>query len=153
MATSAFSAQPYYLMVRLDLPPKGGVRPRVSGRQTYMPKSYTDWTAAATTSFRAASRRRAWEGPIGLRIKAFHKWPKSGPSVNSRWHTGTPDVDNLAKPVMDALQKAEVIPDDKFVVDLQVEALRTRLAPCVWVQVWEIVDDGEIVDEYFEGGI
>ncbi len=149
MATSAFSAQPYYLVAWLNLPPKGGVRPRVSGRRAYMPKSYTDWTEAAAVTFRAARRRCAWEGPIGVKIKAFHKWPKSGPSVNSRWHIATPDVDNLAKPVLDALQSAEVIPDDKFVVDLQVQALRTRLIPCVWVHVWEITDD----DEYYEGGI
>lgn len=88
-----------------------------------------------------------WEpyaGPVEIRIVLQYKRPMSRPTAE--WKDSTPDWDNLAKPVQDALTKL-VFPDDKTVVigrTAKVYGDEDR----VTVQV-RTVDGKDVLDDWF----
>jgi len=105
-------------------------RPRSSVRggrvHTYTPARTANWEQAARLEVRAAwGNLPPCADPVEVHIVAVFKRPKA-----MQWKTrptpmvpkpNGPDADNVAKAVLDAMQGAEVIADDRQVVRLVVE--------------------------------
>lgn len=115
----------------LNLEPKAKGRPRVSFRggyaRAYTPAATARWEKAAAILLQAQWRREALAEPVAVHIDAIVKRPgrlhrKKDPDGLLISPT-FPDADNVAKAVLDAMQKAGVLKDDKFVVDLRVRNL------------------------------
>lgn len=88
------------------------------GRQRYMPQRYRDWLEQAAWTLKAE-----WEGPTwteGVRVEAqvledavrvvVQEWPTERGKLQG-------DIDNYGKSVLDSLQYARVIGDDRQVQD------------------------------------
>ena len=113
-------------------------RPRFNGKFAYMPKTYNDYQKMLVALIQEKGIEKGEYKRIHL---IFHfEYPKSTPKYKRI--DGLPllnkfDADNLAKGVMDALQKAEVIEDDRQFYDLRVEKYRTTETNKIYVKLWE----------------
>lgn len=112
--------------------PVGKGRPKFTtiggfGR-AYTPAKTATWERRAASTMRAAwGGAPALDEPTEVVVLAFCKRPqrlcrKKDPD-GPLWRMSLPDSDNVAKAVLDALQKAGVVSDDKVVVDLRVLSL------------------------------
>lgn len=127
-------------MKRLDFSvfgdPKGQPRARacIRGRHAgmYDPGTADAWKFAVRAAAIEAAGK-GWtpiEGPVRLKLMFWFRRPKAhfnskGEKKDSApvWSVGKPDLDNLAKAVMDALTNAGVWLDDKQVASLEIEKL------------------------------
>jgi len=113
-------------------------RPRFNGKFAYMPKPYEDYQKMLVQLLKEKGIEKGNYCRIHL---VFHfAYPKSTPKYKRI--DGLPlrnkfDTDNLAKGVMDALQKAEVIEDDRQLYCLRVEKFRTTETDKIFVKLWE----------------
>ena len=125
----------------------GKGRPRFtrSGRP-YTPKATRDYEAAIREAFENAPGRppEPFSGPIAVCINTHRQLPKSTPkSVYSEQDTHKPDIDNVAKIVLDALNGV-AWEDDAQVVSLKVLKLnRTRSPERLSVSITELDRLGE----------
>lgn len=118
---------------RLDLEPIGQPRPRArvislgGGRttaQVYNPKGgeHAEWKRSAVVLLRAAYHGPPIVGPSRLQVLAVFSLPKGEHRKRSvtprRWHTATPDFDNVLKIVTDAAVEAGWMPDDRQVCEV-----------------------------------
>jgi Holliday junction resolvase RusA-like endonuclease len=85
-----------------------------------------------------------YTGPVEIRILCQYHRPMSRPTAI--WKDTTPDWDNLAKPVQDALTKL-VFPDDKTVVLARVAKIYGD-EDRVTVQVRTVDDDLEVLNAW-----
>lgn len=104
----------------------GKARPRVTSHGTYTPRSTSDAEDEVVTAFRdAVKSRRYFEPapkgcPVGVWISITRAMPESRPrGLQYEQDTFKPDVDNIAKLVLDALN-GEAWADDSQVVELAV---------------------------------
>ena len=115
----------------IDLVPRGASRHRTSGRRTYMPAEHRAWEDAAVVQLRGQRTPgdATFTGFVTVSIEAWMPRPKARPDWFPRepwkagraWATPTkPDADNIAKIVLDAMVKADVLEDDRFVCELHV---------------------------------
>ena len=105
--------------------PKAQPRPRFSRGHAYNPSSADGWKAAVEVAAREHfNGRKPLEGPVTLHLLCFFPGIKKG----GEWHTKTPDVDNVAKAIMDALTAAGVWADDSQVAELHVSKAYTGKA-------------------------
>lgn len=106
--------------------PKPQPRPRAVARggfaRVYNPKTADDWKAAIKKGFKGKSIKAD-----ALAITLHLKMPRPKIHFNSRGelktnaprlHTKKPDVDNLAKAVLDALVDVKAFSDDSIVTQL-----------------------------------
>lgn len=125
----------------------GKGRPRFtrSGRP-YTPKATRDYEMAIRDAFENAPERppEPFSGPIAVCIKTYRKLPKSTPkSVIREPDTHKPDIDNVAKIVLDALNGV-AWEDDAQVVSLTASKLdRTRSHERLSVSIKELDRLGE----------
>lgn len=108
----------------------GKGRPRFTrGGHAYTPKGTRDYESAIRDAFENAHGRPPgpFSGPIAVCIMTYRQLPKSTPkSVISEPDTHKPDIDNVAKIVLDALNGVAWL-DDAQVTSLEVVKLdRTR---------------------------
>ena len=97
----------------------GSARPRVTWHGTYIPKETMKYRASIREAFREAGGSKM-EGPLAVAVTVHRALPKSRPKrVESEPDTVRPDVDNIAKNVLDALN-GEAWEDDSQVVRLTV---------------------------------
>lgn len=129
----------------VDGPIRGEGRPRVTMHGTFIPKA----TREAKDRVRAAALAEMPEGaprplfagrltPVAVQITTWRPLPASRPkAVTHEADTFMPDVDNVAKLVMDALNGI-AWEDDRQVTYLAVtKSARTRLrSEMMLVQVW-----------------
>lgn len=95
----------------------GSARPRVTRRGTYIPQKTRDYRNRIKGAFMEAGGMR-WSGPVSVRVYVYRELPKSRPKrVESEPDTYKPDVDNIAKNVLDALNGI-AWDDDSQVVEL-----------------------------------
>lgn len=123
------------------IPNRGGKGVRYENGEAY--KEYKSALHAAC----AMELPEDWEpypGPVEIRIVLQYKQPVSRPLAE--WKDSTPDWDNLAKPVQDALTKL-VFPDDKTVVMGRCAKIYGD-EDRVTVQV-RTVDGKEVLDDWF----
>lgn len=110
------------ISLTLEIKPMACPRPRVAGKFAYMPTSYLEWKNNAMTQIRNAIKIRHIADPVFLVLSFVYQRPqcymrKCDPA--ERMLKGTkPDLDNLCKSVMDALQQCKVIQDDSQIVGL-----------------------------------
>lgn len=100
--------------------PKSAPRPRVTRNGTYNNADYTSWKNGlkllANTKF-----KKPLNGAIFVKIDYFYTIPKSWSKKkkeSAKWHTCKPDIDNLQKSVLDALNGIAYI-DDGQVCNIQ----------------------------------
>lgn len=126
---------------------RGKGRPRFtrSGRP-YTPKDTRDYERDIRDAFENAPGRppEPFSGPIAVCIMTYRQLPKSTPkSVISEPDTHKPDIDNVAKIVLDALNGV-AWEDDAQVVRLTVSKLnRTRSPEMLSVSITELNRLGE----------
>ncbi len=133
--------------------PVGKGRPRFArignSVKTYTPTATKSYEHAVTLLARAGlGRRGPLQGPLEVRIEALCPVPASWSRVKRRRAidsglrpTTKPDIDNLAKAVLDALN-GTAFRDDAQVVDLACSK-RYGAIPSVHVVVREIIQEDE----------
>lgn len=99
----------------INLPPVAKGRPRLSNGHAYTPEKTRKYEQAVQLTARAQIKR-ALDGEIRLSIRFYLLRPKALRNKDLR-PTKRPDIDNLAKAVMDALNGI-AYEDDKQVVEL-----------------------------------
>ena len=110
----------------LNMKPYAAPRPRAAymyGRvRSYMPSKYTKWKQAAVQSFLAQYDGKPFDSPVKIKITFIYRRPKGmcrAKDPRHRLPKGTlPDIDNLAKSTLDALQDAGILANDSLVVSL-----------------------------------
>lgn len=98
-------ANPHQVSLVVDLPPKAKARPRVTQNGTYMPPAYAQWKR----DFAVACHGYPWRviGRFSIVIRFYT------PTGRMRC-----DLDNAAAAVLDALQDAGVIENDRDCVEI-----------------------------------
>lgn len=117
-------------------------RPRhMRNGHTYMPTEYSHYKRRVAEAYRAAGGEHMGTAPVALTIDVMRELPGSSPKrVSAEPDTVRPDVDNIAKAVMDALNGV-AYEDDSQVVSLSVlKCDRTRNPTRMRVTVTEIGD-------------
>lgn len=110
-------------MVRFEVEGKvlGKPRPRVNRNgRVWTPKKFKDYEDAISRAYREAGGSLQ-EGTVKVEIETFRELPKSRPKrVSSEEDIFKPDVDNVAKIVLDALN-GTAYEDDSKVTELRVK--------------------------------
>ncbi len=123
--------------------PVGKGRPRVvtvQGRpRGVTPPKTRAWEQAAAWVLRHAHSGPPVEGPVCVVVDAIKSRPmrllrRKDPD-GLLWRTTKPDVDNVSKAVLDALEKAGVIRNDTQVVELTARSLYTERTGTARVEV------------------
>lgn len=118
-------------MIRFDVPglpaPQGSKTAVVRGGRAVVLEGkgpgrqrHVDWRTAVATVARAHAPERPIDGPVAVtidfRLPRSKSWPKR--LGDPAWHTTAPDLDKLARAVLDSLTHAGLIADDARVVRL-----------------------------------
>ena len=110
----------------VSLEPVAAPRPRSSffgGRsRSYMPKKYMDWKKEFVRRIIAQGVEEPIDSAVYIRIEFIFQRPKRlmrrKDPREKIYKASSPDIDNLCKSVLDALQDALVIKNDSCVVGL-----------------------------------
>jgi Holliday junction resolvase RusA-like endonuclease len=114
-------------MLVLTIPgkPMACPRPRATRRgRVYMPNNYMEHKKAISQDLRRAKILQDWihddETPLKLELHFLFKRPKNkkGKGTQPEAKTTKPDIDNLTKTIMDTLQDAGIIKDDKCIIEI-----------------------------------
>ena len=116
-------------------PPRGKTRPHGKSDK---------WQKEAAKTFAALYKGKApYEGPVVVTVRAVFQEPQTWPNhpAMRAWkgveglkpHRGSQDLDNIGKCVLDSLQRAGVLADDVWVVDLTLEK---RCGPTSYIYCW-----------------
>lgn len=119
------------LIIETDAEPKGQPRPRVyrNGGRTLTHSPHNDYYFAVRAEAIVATYRHAAvpEGAaIEITADIYFAVPPSlskkekAARLAARYHTQTPDTDNLAKAILDAIVSAGLIADDRQVYRLSI---------------------------------
>lgn len=111
---------------RIPLEPMGKQRPRIAVRgpyaKAYTPTKTMNWEKDAAVILRARWRKAPFSDPTRVVIRAFRSRTQYM-NAKCRREISTcvskPDIDNIAKIVLDSLVRAGVIADDNQVVSLE----------------------------------
>lgn len=116
----------------------GSARPRVTRHGTYIPAKTRRYRETIKGNF-IEQGGRVMRGPLSVRIDVYRKLPKSRPKrMESEPDTFKPDVDNIAKNVLDALNGL-AWEDDSQVVALTVRKWpRRRDDELIFVEIAEV---------------
>lgn len=111
------------LVLTIQGKPMACPRPRATRRgRVYMPSTYTAHKIAISKDLRVAKVLQNWthnDGtPLKLEVHFLFKRPQKMKGKEPVHKTTKPDIDNLVKTIMDTLQDAEIIKDDKCVVEI-----------------------------------
>lgn len=112
------------MIVKIPGRPKGKSRPRFANGHAYTPKATRDYEKEIAMLYKAQDGR-VFTGNVSLEIEAVFKIPTSW-SKKKQWETINngkrpeirPDIDNIVKVVMDALNGV-AYKDDSQVVDIK----------------------------------
>lgn len=113
-------------------------RPRFNGKFAYTPKetvAYENWVK--TCYLEKYRGQKPLEKPLKVKIIAYYEIPKSASKKKRQqmlnmemFPTVKPDTDNIAKGILDSLNKIAYL-DDKQVVKLEVEKYYSDVASVV----------------------
>lgn len=124
--------------------PQGKARPRFARGRTYTSQQTLDYEALILWTYRNKYNvdTMGTDAPLKMNIKAYFKVPKSETRpmkeyLRDKHYPHKPDVDNIAKIVMDALNKIAYL-DDNQVVSLNVEKWYTDEEERVEIEIEEI---------------
>ena len=108
--------------------PRSQLRPRavrtLTGKvRVYSAGSAADWKAAIRAAAHRHTPASALDGPLAIVLRFYFKRPRrlwgDEHSIEAIPYTAKPDLDNLEKPVLDALTAAQWWRDDAQIVRLQ----------------------------------
>ena len=100
----------------------GKPRPRVTRHGAYTPKRFVDYEERIAAEFRK-QLTKPLEGAVSLKVTVQRRMPKSrSKKIVSEPDTFRPDLDNILKLVMDALNGVAYL-DDNQVTSAQAEKL------------------------------
>lgn len=118
----------------------GAPRPRhMRNGHTYMPDEYTAYKRRIAEAYRAAGGADMGSAPIAVTIDVMRELPGSRPKrVGCEPDTFKPDVDNVAKGVMDALNGVAYADDSQVVSLCVLKCDRTRNPTRMRVTVTEM---------------
>lgn len=135
--------------------PKGQPRARacVRGRHAamYDPGTADDWKWSVRAAAVCACGKKwsPFDSPVRASMEFLMPRPQSHYQTKKgvrtvrelapEWHTAKPDVDNLAKAVMDALTTANIWPDDKLVCSIKI-CKRYAETPGCLVKITELLE-------------
>jgi len=91
------------MQIFIPIDPMGAPRPRVTRFGAYNDKKYTEYKKAIGI---VANKFTMSDSQISIKIDFFFEYPKSWSKKkkeSTKWHTSKPDIDNLCKGVLDAL--------------------------------------------------
>lgn len=113
----------------------GKPRPRVTRHGAYTPRKFADYEERIANEFRK-QLPKPLEGAVSLKLTVQRELPKSRPKKTaSEPDTFRPDLDNVLKLVMDALNGVAYL-DDNQVTLIQAEKLpRARLETGEFVRI------------------
>lgn len=136
-------------MIRFTVPgaPKGKARPRVTkAGHAFTPKGTVEYENWVKQCFVLSGQKGCLEGQIEARIKAFFPIPRSTSQskriqmvIGKIQPAKKPDIDNIAKSVLDALN-GMAYQDDSQIVKLIIEKWYSN-DPHVEVELIELGDD------------
>lgn len=119
--------------------PQGKARPRVVGGHAYTPQKTKDFEQAVAWAFKAAGGK-IMDGYIKVTVTAFYEITKSTSKKNRELMergiilpTVKPDIDNVIKAVLDALNGI-AYRDDNQVVQLNGAKFYGK-EPCLYIEV------------------
>jgi Holliday junction resolvase RusA-like endonuclease len=106
--------------------PQGRPRFTRQGR-TYTATADKEWHEKVVDSWERKSGRRILNGPYAVTVRIYEARPKSHRTASGDLtHAGKKadaptrgDLDNYVKGIVDALVRREVIPDDRYMVELE----------------------------------
>jgi Holliday junction resolvase RusA-like endonuclease len=133
---------PSKVMFSINGEPRGKGRPRFANGRVYTPSETTAYEQLVALSYRNEANGYKFTSPVGVSIYALQKPPKKSKKVVADMLRGAirptkkPDVDNIAKIILDGLNKV-AWDDDTQVVELRIEKGYSE-NPCVVVIVYEI---------------
>ena len=118
---------------------RGKGRPRFGNGRTYTDSKTVEYENLVRACFYTLGDTQIYEGPVKLELEVCCQVPKSEPKYTKRLMvdgmlrpTKRPDVDNIAKIIMDALNGV-AYRDDAQVVELAVKKKYVADDPCVVV--------------------
>lgn len=124
--------------------PQGKGRPRLSKYSTYTPEKTKEYEELVKWNYKNKYNvaEMPTDKPLKAEIKAYFNIPKSlskleKEQLKGKHYTHKPDTDNIAKIILDSLNKLAYI-DDNQVVDLKVEKWYTEDEERVEIKIEEI---------------
>ena len=131
---------PQMLRFRVDGEPVAQPRHRIASRgrfaTAYIPRGHAihAWKYAIEEAARREAERVGWVPRKGIALAVSMVFSFEQPKSNkTQWHTQRPDLDNLAKAVLDALHGIAFL--DDAVVDEMKLRKQWREKPGLWVEV------------------
>ena len=128
------------LSFRVDGEPVPQPRHRIASRgrfsTAYIPKKHAihAWKWAIEEAAREEAERVGWEPLKGVALRVWMVFSFQQPKSNkTQWHIQRPDLDNLAKAVLDALHGI-AFPDDAVVDEIKLRK-QWHKQPGLWVEV------------------
>lgn len=122
-------------------------RKRKDGTRSDGRQRFQRWTAAVQNSalaWRLTHGNRTIDAPVSVEVWFFLPRAKSAPKRVFAPAT-KPDVDKLARAVLDPLVKAQVLAEDSRVVDLLVhKRFAVNDHPCAVIRVMEIAEASQL---------
>jgi len=120
--------------------PVGKGRPRMSPRgHAYTPGKTREWEAGAAGAMALAWPFVPLEEPVAVTVRAVSSRPRKLmrriDPPGRMWRTAKPDADNVLKIVCDALEKAGVVADDRYIVMMSVQSLYVAKGETARVEV------------------
>lgn len=119
---------------RIEGRPMAWKRARLSGKRFFKDANSAAYQYKVSSIAKIAAGDIFFTGPVHVEIVFSFKWPKKRPL--SDWFPSRPDGDNLAKQILDALNKV-IWHDDAQVVKLSVEK-RYGDEEFSWVEITEL---------------
>lgn len=117
----------------IDEPPQGKMRPRFTRTgHAYSPQKNKDYEKLVKLSYHGEKL----EGVVNLRLTAYYQKPKK---CKTLYPTKKPDIDNVAKIIMDSLNGV-AYDDDKQVINLSIVKRWTDDYPRVEITISEVVE-------------
>ena len=113
--------------ITLPLKPKVASRPRVRKGHAYLEKGYAEWLDDAVVLLGLIARKQeiaTAEGPLEVIIRLREKEIEVTVLPSSKYTSRGKlrgDIDNYAKAILDAMQKAELIVNDRQVERLTIQ--------------------------------
>jgi Holliday junction resolvase RusA-like endonuclease len=128
------------LSVTIPGPPHGKGRPRVVDGVAHTPKATKDWERHACSCFANAWGGMPHPGPLRVVVRSVKARRKTDPKTGGRFlSTVKPDLDNVVKAVLDAMERAGLFTGDQVVA--MISASKWHAAswegPCVEVEMME----------------
>lgn len=124
--------------------PQGKGRPRLSKFGTYTPEKTKEYEELVKWTYKNKYNiaEMPTDKPLRAEIKAYFNIPKSlgrleKEQLKGKYYPHKPDTDNIAKVILDSLNKLAYL-DDNQVVDLKVEKWYTEDEERVEVKIEEI---------------